>query len=92
MHIISLSQIQRRMCKFESLGSSNVVSPMTTVESEEYWQTTGQGLGPGKKIILTLEQKYYSIKLNKSYCVSTCHNVVIQAGILPSLALLLGRH
>lgn len=49
MHIITLSQIRRRMCKFESLGSSKTVSAMTIVESEEYWHTTGQGLGPGKK-------------------------------------------
>lgn len=58
MHIISLSQIQRRMCKFESLGSSNTGSDMTIGEGEVYWHSTGQGLGPGKKIILTLVQKY----------------------------------
>lgn len=58
MHVISLSQIQRRMCKSESSGSSNTVSATTTVESEEHWNTARQGLGPGKKITLNLEQKY----------------------------------
>lgn len=49
MHIISLSQIERRMWKFESLGSSRTVSATTIVESEDHWHITGQGLGPGKK-------------------------------------------